>query len=74
LGTLVFPEPKNASRRTEGLPPRAVQALQKHRKRQLEEKVKAARCRRCATLRDRRQSHPQSSQVVCPHFLMNPTP
>jgi integrase len=37
-GTLVFSEPKNASRRTVGLPQRAVEALRSHRKRQLEEK------------------------------------
>jgi integrase len=36
-GTLVFSEPKNASRRTVGLPQRAVGALRSHRKRQLEE-------------------------------------
>ena len=36
-GTLVFSEPKNASRRTVDLPQRAVEALRIHRKRQLEE-------------------------------------
>ena len=35
-GTLVFSEPKNASRRTIDLPQRAVGALVSHRKRQLE--------------------------------------
>jgi integrase len=38
-GTLVFSEPKNASRRTVGLSQRAVEALRSHRKRQLEEKL-----------------------------------
>ena len=38
-GRLVFSEPKNASRRTVGLPQRAGSALKSHRKRQLEEKV-----------------------------------
>src|SRR5215217_2662393 len=42
-GSLVFSEPKNASRRTVGLPPRAVRALREHRKRQLEEKLRATR-------------------------------
>lgn len=36
-GTLEFSEPKNASRRTVGLPQRAITALSAHRKRQLEE-------------------------------------
>src|SRR5215216_3078135 len=40
-GTLVFSEPKNASRRAVGLPPRAVRALREHRKRQLEKKLRA---------------------------------
>ena len=40
-GTLEFSEPKNASRRAVGLPPRAVRALRDHRKRQLEEKLAA---------------------------------
>jgi integrase len=40
-GGLVFSEPKNASRRTVNLPERAVEALKSHRKRQLEERVKA---------------------------------
>jgi integrase len=40
-GKLVFSEPKNASRRTVGLPQRAVSALKSHRKRQLEEKLTA---------------------------------
>lgn len=40
-GKLEFSEPKNASRRTVGLPQRAVEALRSHRKRQLEEKLKA---------------------------------
>jgi integrase len=39
-GKLEFSEPKNASRRTVGLPPRAVAALRTQRKRQLEEKLK----------------------------------
>jgi len=37
-GGLQFSEPKNASRRTVGLPQRAVSALKSHRKRQLEER------------------------------------
>jgi integrase len=41
-GTLVFSEPKNASRRAVGLPPRAVRALREHRKRQIEEKLQAS--------------------------------
>jgi hypothetical protein len=36
-GGLMFSEPKDASRRTEDLPQRAVEALRTHRKRQLEE-------------------------------------
>src|SRR3712207_2379251 len=40
-GGLVFSEPKNASRRTVDLPQRAVEALRSHRKRQLEEKLRA---------------------------------
>src|SRR5215208_393149 len=40
-GRLVFSEPKNASRRTVGLPQRAVSALKTHRRRQLEEKLAA---------------------------------
>ncbi len=40
-GRLEFSEPKNASRRTVGLSKRAVEALRSHRKRQLEEKLKA---------------------------------
>ena len=40
-GKLVLSEPKNASRRTVGLPRRALVALKSHRKRQLEEKLKA---------------------------------
>ena len=40
-GKLEFSEPKNASRRTVGLPQRAVSALKSHRKRQLEEKLGA---------------------------------
>jgi integrase len=39
-GTLVFSEPKNASRRTVGLSQRAVSALRTHRKGQLEEKLR----------------------------------
>jgi integrase len=41
-GKLVFSQPKNASRRTLDLPQRAVEALSRHRKRQLEEKLRAA--------------------------------
>jgi hypothetical protein len=41
-GRLVFSEPKNASRRTVGLPQRAVSTLKSHRKRQLEEKLQVA--------------------------------
>jgi integrase len=40
-GRLDFSEPKNASRRTVGLPQRVVSALKSHRKRQLEEKLAA---------------------------------
>ncbi len=40
-GGLVFSEPKDASRRTIDLPQRAIEALRTHRKRQLEEKLKA---------------------------------
>ncbi len=40
-GKLEFSEPKNASRRTVGLSQRAVGALRSHRKRQLEEKLRA---------------------------------
>jgi integrase len=40
-GKLVFSGPKNASRRTVDLPDRAIRALRAHRKRQLEEKLKA---------------------------------
>jgi integrase len=35
-------EPKNASHRVVGLPPRAVRALREHRKRQIEEKLRAS--------------------------------
>jgi integrase len=41
-GLLVFSEPKNASRRTVALPPRAVRSLREHRKPQLEQKLKAS--------------------------------
>ncbi len=41
-GSLVFSEPKNSSRRAMGLPPRAVRALREHRKRQLEDKLRAS--------------------------------
>src|SRR5215218_9685212 len=41
-GGLRFSEPKNASRRTVGLPERAVSTLKSHRKRQLEEKLRVA--------------------------------
>jgi integrase len=37
----VFAEPKNASRRTVDLPQRAVEALRSHRKRQMEERLRA---------------------------------
>ncbi len=40
-GSLVLSEPKNASRRTVGLPQRAVGVLRSHRKCQLEEKLSA---------------------------------
>jgi integrase len=40
-GGLRFSEPKNASRRTVGLPQRAVSALKSHRRRQLEESIVA---------------------------------
>jgi integrase len=40
-GGLRFSEPKNASRRTVGLPQRTVSVLKSHRKRQLEEKLAA---------------------------------
>ena len=38
-GKLVFSEPKNASRRTVDLPRKAVEALKRHRRHQLEEKL-----------------------------------
>ena len=41
-GGLRFSQPKNASRRTVGLPQRAVSALRSHRKCQLEEKLRVA--------------------------------
>ena len=41
-GGLRFSEPKNASRRTVGLPQRVVSTLKSHRKRQLEEKLRVA--------------------------------
>ena len=40
-GGLVFSEPKNASKRTIDLPQRALEALRSHRKRQLEQQLKA---------------------------------
>jgi integrase len=40
-GGLVFGEPKNASRRTLDLPQRAVEALRSHRKKQMEEQLRA---------------------------------
>jgi integrase len=40
-GGLVFSEPKNASRRTIDLPQRAIEALISHRKRQLEQQLRA---------------------------------
>jgi len=40
-GKLVFSEPKNASRRTVDLSQRALAALKRHRKQQLEEKLRA---------------------------------
>jgi integrase len=40
-GGLVFSEPKNASRRTIDLPQRALEALRIHRKRQIEEQLRA---------------------------------
>ncbi len=40
-GGLRFSEPKNASRRSVGLPQRAAAALKIHRKRQLEEQLRA---------------------------------
>ncbi len=40
-GALIFSEPKNASRRTVGLPQRAVETLHIHRKRQVKEKLQA---------------------------------
>jgi integrase len=40
-GGLVFGEPKNASRRTVDLPQKAVEALRSHRKRQVEEQLRA---------------------------------
>jgi integrase len=40
-GGLVFSEPKNASRRTVDLPKRAVEALRSHRRRQVEEQLRA---------------------------------
>jgi integrase len=40
-GGLVFSEPKNASRRTVDLPQRALEALRRHRKEQMEEQLRA---------------------------------
>ena len=40
-GSLIFTEPKAASRRTVDLPARTVEALKRHRKRQFEETLKA---------------------------------
>ena len=40
-GGLVFSEPKNTSRRTIDLPQRALEALRSHRKKQLEEQLRA---------------------------------
>jgi integrase len=40
-GGLVFSEPKNASRRTIDLPQRALEALRSHRKRQIEQQLRA---------------------------------
>jgi hypothetical protein len=40
-GTLAFSKPKNASRRTVDLSSRAIQALRSHRKRQMEEQLRA---------------------------------
>jgi integrase len=40
-GKLVFSEPKNASRRTVGLPQRAIEALRSHRKTHLEEQLRS---------------------------------
>lgn len=40
-GSLVFTEPKNASRRAVGLPQRAAEVLRSHRKRQAEERLQA---------------------------------
>ncbi len=41
LGRLVFSEPRNASLRTVDLPQRTLESLRSHRKRQLEERVRA---------------------------------
>ena len=64
-GRLEFSEPKNASRRTVGLPLRAVEALRGHRKRQLEERSQAQPHTRtrgsCSLPRRVRRSTPRTS-------------
>src|SRR5215207_4520362 len=40
-GGLVFGEPKNASRRTIDLPQRSLESLRSHRKRQIEQQLRA---------------------------------
>jgi integrase len=62
-GRLVFAEPKNASRRTVGLPQRAVSALRSHRKRQLEDKKRAARGRTTAWCLPRHAAAPSKRRT-----------
>ncbi len=63
-GTLVFSEPKNASRRAVGLPQRAVGALRSHRKRQLEEKLRAPDCEDTGLVFANSKGNPLEAQNV----------
>jgi len=68
-GGLVFSEPKNASRRTIDLPQRALEALWTHRKRQAEEKLKAADYEDSGLVFATRRGTPQDAQnVINRHF------
>jgi integrase len=63
-GGLVFSEPKNASRRTIDLPQRALEALGAHRKRQAEEKLRAADYEDSGLVFATRKGTPQDAQNV----------
>jgi integrase len=68
-GKLVFSEPKNASRRTVDLPLRALTALKRHRKRQLEEKLGGRLIRGLrARLRHRQGDAPRCAERRQPSF------